>query len=500
MNLSSAGTIANQSLGSVASQINVVSRNISGVNVPGYTAKTALLSTGGDGAAQIDGVTRATSVALFRNSLQATSAQAAFLALSAGLDQIDQSMNISAGSASDAAASQSPAALISALSNALQQYSASPSSTTSAQAALASAKALVQSLNDATTAVQQVRQQADADIASSVANVNSLLAQFQDVNADIVAGAQAGRDITDSLDKRDALLSKLSEEIGITTVTRPNNDMVIYTDGGATLFETSPRTVSFKPTDTFTPATIGNAVYVDGVQITGSSGSSMTLQSGRLQGLTQLRDVVAPQYQSQLDETARGLVTAFAETDQTNPLSAAQPGLFTYPGATSAPGASVIVGLAGEITINANVDPSLGGNINLLRDGGISNPGDPAYTNNTSGAAGYSARILQLIAALTTPQTFDASVGLGATQSVASYATSSIGALEAQRQQAHNSKTYQTTLLSQTSQALSNATGVNLDDQMSKMLDLENSYQASAQLISAVNAMYLALFQAIGSS
>ncbi|MBI1867109.1 MAG: flagellar hook-associated protein FlgK [Methylocystis sp.] len=497
MNLSSAGGIANQSLGTVASQINVVSRNIAGINVPGYAAKTALLSTSSNGAAQIEGVIRATNLTLFQNSLQATSAQAASSALSDGLDQINQSMNVAAGSASDTTASQSPASLISALSNALQQYSASPSDTTLAQSALASAKALAQSLNNTTGAVQEVRRQADSDIASSVANINSILDQFQQINADIIAGSQAGRDITDSLDKRDALLSKLSQEIGITTVTRANNDMVIYADGGATLFETTPRNVSFKPTNTFTAATIGNAVYVDGVQITGSFNASMTIRSGKLQGLTQLRDVLAPQYQSQLDETARGLVADFAETDQTNPSSSPQPGLFTYPGATSAPGASVIAGLAGEITVNANVDPSQGGNINLLRDGGISNPGNPAYTYNTTGAAGYSTRIRQLIAALTTAQTFDASAGLAPQQSMTSYATSSIGWLEAQRQQAHHSATYQTALLSQTSQALSNATGVNLDEQMSKMLDLENSYQASARLISAINAMYDVFFQAL---
>ncbi len=33
--------------------------------------------------------------------------------------------------------------------------------------------------------------------------------------------------------------------MGISTITRAGNDMVIYTDGGATLFETTPRTVTF---------------------------------------------------------------------------------------------------------------------------------------------------------------------------------------------------------------------------------------------------------------
>jgi flagellar hook-associated protein 1 FlgK len=494
MTLSSAAAIATQSLQTITSQINVVSRNISGVNTPGYAAKIALVTTNGMGAAQIDGVTQATNAALFQSSLQATSLQAAYSALSNGLKLIDQSMNISAGSASNSSTNTSPATLISALSGALQQYSSSPSSVTSAQSVLTAAQQLVQGLNNATTAVQQVRQQADAGIASSVSNINSILSQFQQVNSDIVSGTQAGRDVTDSLDKRNALLSQLSKEIGITTITRQNNDMVIYTDGGATLFETTPRTVAFQPTVTYVAGTVGNAVFVDGVQVTGPN-STMAIRSGNLQGLTQLRDVAAPMYQNQLDETARGLITAFSEIDQTNPSAGPSlPGLFTYAGATATPGPSLAPGLAGEIVINASVDPSQGGNLNLLRDGGISGPGN---TYNTTGAAGYSTRIQQLISSLTATQTFDASAGLGAQQSLTDFATSSLGWLEAQRQQADNSASYQNTLVSQTSQALSNATGVNLDDQMSKMLDLENSYQASAKLLATVNSMYSVLFQSI---
>ncbi len=344
--------------------------------------------------------------------------------------------------------------------------------------------------------MQDVRRQADSDIASSVADINSLLSQFKQVNSDIVSGTQAGRDVTDSLDKREALLSKLSEQIGVTTVTRSNNDMVIYTDSGATLFETAPRTVSFQPTTTYAGATAGNVVYVDGVQVTGSS-SPMPIQSGKLQGLTELRDVLAPQYQSQLDETARGLIAAFSETDQTVSSGVSAPGLFTYPGATTTPDVGVISGLAGQIAVNANVDPSQGGNLDLLRDGGISNPSDPAYKYNATGAAGYSTRIQQLISALTSTRDFDVGAGLDSQQSLTSYATASVGWLAAQRQQATSAATYQSTLLSQTSQALSNATGVNLDDQLSKMLDLENSYQASAKLLSTVDAMYKALFQAL---
>lgn len=495
MSLTNAGAIANQSLGTIASQINVVSRNIAGANIIGYAAKTALVTTATNGGVQVNGVTRATNAALFQNSLQATATQAAAAVLSSGFDQIDQTLGLSTGTAADTSANHSPVTLLSALKSALQSYSASPSDATVAQAALASAKALAQALNAANATVQQVRAQADSEIASSVAAINSILSQFQQVNSEIVAGAQTGRDVTSALDQRDALLKALSSEIGVTTVTRANNDMVIYADGGATLFETTPRAVTFQATGAYAASTIGNAVYVDGVPVTGAS-AAMPIRSGKLQGLSQLRDEIAPQYQSQLDEMARGLIAAFAEHDQTG-LGDAAPGLFTYAGATSIPGANLVTGLAGQIFVNPNADPSRGGSLDRLRDGGVSDPSNSAYIYNTTGAAGYTDRINALVAAFSTTQDFDPSAGLGSSLSLTDYATSSLGWFEAQRQQASEAESYQSTLLSQTTDALSNATGVNLDEQMSKMLDLENSYQASAKLIAAIDAMYTALFQAI---
>ncbi len=48
-----------------------------------------------------------------------------------------------------------------------------------------------------------------------------------------------------------------------------------------------------------------------------------------------------------------------------------------------------------------------------------------------------------------------------------------------------------------TSAALSNETGVNIDEEMALLLDLEHSYQASARLISAVDDMLSTLLAAV---
>ena len=65
-----------------------------------------------------------------------------------------------------------------------------------------------------------------------------------------------------------------------------------------------------------------------------------------------------------------------------------------------------------------------------------------------------------------------------------------------ENQQASNASAYQSALATQATSALSNATGVNLDAEMTNMLNLENSYASSAKLLTTVNSMFSALLDA----
>ncbi|QGM98007.1 flagellar hook-associated protein FlgK [Methylocystis parvus] len=488
MSLTSAGAVAAKSLGVISNEISVASRNISAAGIAGVSAKRAKIAAGDEGVAFL-GVGRAADAALFRSLVSASASQAGETAIADSLARLDQSMNLQ-----DSANSRSPAALIGKLSSALQAYSASPANETAAQLTLDAAQDVVASLRDAATAAQTERRQADIGIASAVNDVNSLLARFGALNSEIVSGSVSGADVTDALDQRDDVLLELSKIVGVTTVMRSNNDMVLYTDSGVTLFETTPRHMTFSETTNLSPGVSGAAIFIDGVQITGA-GAPLALNSGTIQALAKIRDELAPRFQTQLDEIARGLVAAFAEKDQSGAGGKPLPGLFTYPGASEAPGASLMAGLAGAIEVNANVDPARGGLITRLRDGGVSN--DPAYIYNSSGATGYSTRLIELAGADAAPQSFDPAAGLSGSGSLKDFASAAIGWLAAQRKQSDGATSYFDALVSQTTQALSNATGVNLDDQMTQMLALENSYQASAKLLEAVNSLFDSLLSAI---
>ena len=145
--------------------------------------------------------------------------------------------------------------------------------------------------------------------------------------------------------------------------------------------------------------------------------------------------------------------------------------------------------------INASVDPAQGGDPTLLRDGGISDTDNSDYTYNPTGAAGYTARLHQLSAALTTPMSFAPSAGL-APERDDHRLRQRLGELAASRQPAASTNAaYQQSLLTQASAALSNATGVNLDAELTNMLTIESSYTASAKLMTTVNGMFNTLVE-----
>jgi flagellar hook-associated protein 1 FlgK len=499
MSLSSAYTIISSAFASTAAQSSTIASNISNASTPSYVRELANQVTTDYGGSEVISISRQANAALLDQLNASTSESSAQNIISTAVTTLAQSVSDSSNATSASGALQngnSPSALLGDFQSALATYEASPSSETAGTAVVTASQNLVSSLNTGATAVSTAEEQADQGMANSVTTINSLLSQFQSANNAIVAGTQSGANISQAEDQRDSLLTQLSQQVGISTTTNANGSMSIYTDSGVTLFQDVPSTVSFTATTTYAAGVTGNAVTVNGIPITGA-GAPMAVQSGALAGYAQIRDTIAPQYGAQLDQIAGGLISAFAESDQSTPATLPTlPGLFTAPGLTSVPSATASQGLAAQIEVNSNVVPADGGNVNLLRDGGISDPTNSAYTYNTTGDAGYTGRIQEMTAALTTAQSFDTTAGLGGSASLVDYASSSVGWLQATNQSASDSASYQTSLTSQASTALSNATGVNLDTEMTNMLNIENSYQSSAKLLTTVTTMFSALLQA----
>jgi flagellar hook-associated protein 1 FlgK len=486
MGLQAAFFSTRSALAASAAQTANVSKNIANVNEANYARRVVSLETFYDSGVRVDGVQRATAGALSDAVLSATSRSATDSAISDALTRLKSLIG-------DPQSDGSPSARIGALQNSLVAAASAPESAPARQAALEAASNLASALRDGSAQVSALRADADAQMMVGVQRVNKLLADFDHTNREVVRGTHAGVDVSDALDKRDAILKELSGYVGVSTTIDPNGSMAIYADGGATLYQDGARSVQMQPSANLAAGATGGAIYIDGVAVTGPN-SIMKISEGSLSGLARVRDSLAPDVQSQLDEVARGLITSFSETDQSaTPTAPARTGLFTWNGAPGLPAAGTS-GVASQLQIDPAFDPAQGGNLNLLRDGGA---GGAAYVYNQTGAAGYSARLSGLAGALTTAQTFSPG-GVGSTSaSVIDFATQFASRFETMRQSATQNAESAATLSSQAEAALSNVTGVNLDDQMTQMLDFERSYQTAAKMMSTINQMYSALFDAV---
>lgn len=487
MSLTTALGIAQSSLFNTSRQTSVVSKNISNANNPNYSRRMAVLASAPAGATVV-GIQRAANQALFKHSISAAAAQSGQTVIKDGLDKLALGVN-------GVDNQTSMAKLLGELQTAMQTYSAQPSNRTLASNAVEAARQVTIGLNSGTQAIQTYRAQADQQIASAVSDLNTLLQTFKSVNATIVNGTRGGSDISDALDQRDNLIKEISQYVEINAITRADDDMMLTTKDGTMLFDVVPRTISFERTVAYDAGTTGNTVFIDGVPLAGGTGANTTA-SGALSALVQMRDTVAVGMQSQLDEIARGLVTVFAETDPAGlGVPPDVPGLFTWPGAPAIPTAgSISAGLAATITLNAAYDATAGGNPELLRDGGANGA---AYVHNSTGSASFSSHLLAVIDRLDGPISFDPAAGLSATMSVMSFSADAVGWLEGMRRESSMAIETKSAVMIRTQQALSNATGVNMDEEMTLLLELEHSYQAASRLISVIDEMLSALMAAV---
>ncbi|WP_182084913.1 flagellar hook-associated protein FlgK [Aureimonas sp. ME7] len=595
MSLSAALNTAKSSLAASQVQTGIVSSNIANVNTPGATRKVASLVSGANGTVHVSSVAQSSNSILFRNMLDATSQLSRFNAQGDVLSRLNEIVG-------DTTDKQSPQARISALNDALSDLANTPGNYDLARAAVQAAQDLASTLRDNADAVNTIRRDADTQLSTAATDMNRILAELETVNRQVVAGTTKGSDVTDLSDQRDRLVKELSNYVGLSVQTRGNNDMVVYTDSGVTLLETQARNVSFTATNPLVAGQPGNAFYIDGVAVTGNN-SYMPIRSGLVVGLTDVRDDIAVTYGKQIDEMARGLVSAFAEYDQTG-SGAAKTGLFTttmpmsvatdavamdayaadapangdelsfsvtYQGtkytakgkvtipataaefaaqvqtlaakATAADGsvlgaghvavsdnagslsfqatgvgtaigfqigdvknltnaAGGVGGLKAVASVNENAIDTAGLAASLTLAAGLTS--DPTkvrdgvnYDYNASDLGGFSGRINALTAALGTARGFSADAGAVTKATLADFASSSISWLQDSRSTVTKTVSSKETLVAKTTETLSNETGINLDEELTRLLELERSYQASAKIISTVDQMMAALLQSI---
>lgn len=300
-------------------------------------------------------------------------------------------------------------------------------------------------------------QQADASLASLrtslidqmgavVFDVNAAAENIASLNQSIQVASSSGLSTNDLMDQRDLLISRLSEQVGVTTREGPSGTVDVFVDGTALV-----RGSSFEKLRVSVDPTPPNPVSVvwdrDGYPTTpGGEVSSM---------ISSVNDVIA-RYRTDLTAVAQKV------HDDVNALHTTG---YALDGVTTGTD-FFIMGPAG-----LEVNPAVIADQNLIAASSLA---APAVLDGSNASA---------IADLTAPDTLyrQLIVGLGVEAQTANRRVDIQGAITEQIDMANESES-----------------GVNLDEEMVNMLSYQRAYEASARMMSAVDEMLSTLISSTG--
>lgn len=456
----------------------LVSNNVSNALTEGYGRREIALSArvlgGGGAGVQIDGVLRVVDQGLIRDrrlaeaALGNASGQAAYLQSATDLiGTPDQDSSISGR--------------LRYFESSLITASSRPDSTSRLTTAVAAASELAEAINDAAHGIQNERNVADQSIATQVDRLNAGLAQVRDLNVTIVTFNGRGQDSTALEDQRQQLVDELAQIVPLREVPRANGAISLYTEGGAILLDETPAEIGFTAANFVTSDLSLAGGQLFGITINGqpvsTSGARQPLGGGTLGAAFAIRDELAPNTQSELDSLARDLVERFQDPNVDTTISAGDPGLFTDGGGAFLTANEL--GLAGRLEINVNVDPDQGGAVWRLRDG---------VGATVAGEIGYSVQLQSYINALTMPIATQSGAHSGTSNSAHSLAAVvssdvSTNLVITERDEAFASTEYQSL------KDMELSGGVDTDQELQKLLLIEQAFSANARVIQTVDTL-----------
>lgn len=283
--------------------LDLVSQNIANANTVGYTRKefnqeSRVLAGKGAGV-EVGLPTRNIDKGLIRSILK----EGGTLGTYQTLDKFYARIQDLFGTPGD---NSSVSHIVAALGDEFESLGVSPDSSTAQSSTIDAAVRTAEKLNTMTREIQELRGQADRDVADNITTINALLADIANLNNKVVHDQAIGAASADLEDKRDEAIKKVASFLDVQTFPRENGAVMVYTSAGAplvdntaiTLTHTALTTVSAEQTMAASNFTAISANHVD---ITSS------IRRGALKGAIDLRDTVLPNMQAELDELSRNM-------------------------------------------------------------------------------------------------------------------------------------------------------------------------------------------------
>lgn len=462
----------------------LVSNNVSNAMTEGYGRREIVLGArdlGGSGAGvRVVAVTRDVDAAVIRDRRLADAALGERSVRSAFLDRL----GALAGSPDDPS---SVAGRVAAFEAALAQAASRPDAEVRLANVLDAARSLAATVNGISDGIQAERAAADADIARQVDDLNRGLREVEALNAQILRLGSASRDASALLDQRQQVIDRIAGIVPLREYARDNGTVALYSATGAALLDGRAATLSFTRSPTVTPDMTLASGALSGVSINGrpvrADGAFAPLGGGSLAAAFAVRDDLAVTAQARVDGFARELVARFQDPAADPSLAPGAAGLFTDGAGAFDPLDEQ--GLAARLSVNALADPARGGELWRLRTGlGAAAPGPVG-----------DAALLASLAAATSALRPPASASLPAAGTSLAGLAAELQSLAARDGLAAETELGFAAARQETLAALERRGGVDTDQEMQKLLLIEQVYAANARVIRAVDDLIARLLE-----
>lgn len=300
-------------------------------------------------------------------------------------------------------------------------------------------KQLAQKLNDLRTSI-------DNDMVTMTKEINQIARGIASINDQIKTQELDGQTANDLRDQRDYLTDQLAELVDVRVIEKDNGATIVQM-GGMALVDGGDAFEIGADLQNRNGQPISQLVW-EGTTV------SLKNDNGQLAGLIQSRDELIPQYQAQLDELARTLVTEVNAIHSTGYGIDGTTGFnFFDPNFTDA--------------LTIRISPAIADDINKIA-AGVTLDGDNEI-------------------ALQLSELRNMAVMSGGTQTISDFYSSLIGTLGVESQEAGSFTSNYELLAQQIDNNRQSVQGVSLDEEMANLVKYQHAYDAAARVITTMD-------------
>ncbi len=341
--------------------------------------------------------------------------------------------------------------------NAWQALSNNPQGIAERSSLLSAGQHLSTTFNQIYNNIGKLQENIDSHVDQIVSEINQITSQIADLNTKIMQVESNGHNANDYRDERDQLVFNLSKMVDINSFEDGSGSVSVMVGNGRPLVEAGR---------TWNLTTVNNG----GVQDIHWQNHDLTtadittqINSGELRGWVEARDVMLPNYLTELDTLANNIMT------EVNNLHSS--GVTLDPITTT--GVDFFSGTnAGNMAVNTSIES----NLDLIT----------AANNTTDGLPGGNSiaiAIANLEGAATMP----------GGSNFSDYYNSLVGRVGSDVQAANFSHDNQKTMVSRLENHRQEVAGVSLDEEMVNLVQFQHAYKAAAKLITTADEMLTSL-------